>query len=146
MKVSKFWREYPQRYRLEGKKCAQCGKVCFPPRDACPVCNSDQMVKVALPKRGKVVTYTVMYTVPPNFEIFKPYIIALVQLEDGTHLTTQLTDCKPEDITLGMDVEAVIRKINEDGKDGIIYYAYKFRPTLRNSKGSAEKKPALRCD
>lgn len=105
------------------------------------------MIPVTLPKRGKIITYTVMYTVPPNFEIFKPYIIALVQLEDGTYLTTQLTDCKPEEITLGMDVEAVIRKINEDGRDGIIYYAYKFRPMLKNSKNNTGKKPVLRqCD
>jgi hypothetical protein len=91
------------------------------------------MVKVTLPKTGKIVTYTVMHTVPSNFEIFKPYIIALVELEDGTHLTTQLTDCKPESITLGMDVEAVVRKVSEDGKDGIIYYSYKFRPLLNKS-------------
>jgi uncharacterized OB-fold protein len=136
MQVSKFWRELPQRYRLEGKKCVHCGKVCFPPRDICPGCGSDDMIKVNLPKRGKIVTYTVMYTAPANFEIFKPYIIALVQLEDGTHLTTQLTDCRPDNIDIGMDVEAVIRKINEDGKDGIIYYAYKFRPVLKK----AEKK------
>ncbi len=91
------------------------------------------MMRVKLPKKGKIVTYTVMHTAPANFEIFKPYIIALVRLEDGTHLTTQLTDCKPENITLGMDVEAVIRKINEDGKDGIIYYSYKFRPAFKKS-------------
>ncbi|MFB0563094.1 MAG: Zn-ribbon domain-containing OB-fold protein [Candidatus Lokiarchaeia archaeon] len=133
MQVSKSWREFPQRYRLEGKKCTQCGKVCFPPRDICPVCNLDQMIRVTLPKRGKIVTYTVMHTAPANFEIFKPYIIALIQLEDGTHLTTQLTDCKPDNINLGMDVEAVIRKINEDGKDGIIYYSYKFRPVLKKN-------------
>lgn len=137
MQVSKFWRELPQRYRLEGKKCVQCGKVCFPPRDICPVCNTNQMMRINLPKRGKIVTYTVMHTAPTSFEIYKPYIIALVQLEDGTYLTTQLTDCKPESVTLGMDVEAVVRKINEDGRDGIIYYAYKFRPVLNTN---ADKK------
>ncbi|WXG40254.1 MAG: Zn-ribbon domain-containing OB-fold protein [Candidatus Freyarchaeum deiterrae] len=139
MHVSKFWRELPQRYRLEGKKCAQCGKVCFPPRDVCPDCNSNHMIKMALPKTGKIITYTIMHTVPSNFEIFKPYMIALLELDDGTHLTTQLTDCKPEDITLGMDVEAVIRKVSEDGKDGIIYYAYKFRPLF---KKNTLKKPS----
>lgn len=117
----------------------QCGKVCFPPRDVCPDCNSNHMIKMALPKTGKIITYTIMHTVPSNFEIFKPYMIALLELDDGTHLTTQLTDCKPEDITLGMDVEAVIRKVSEDGKDGIIYYAYKFRPLF---KKNTLKKPS----
>ncbi|RLF51878.1 MAG: transcriptional regulator, partial [Thermoplasmata archaeon] len=41
--------------------------------------------------------------------------------------TGQIVDCKLEEIHIGMRVEACLRRIQEDGKRGAIYYGYKFR-------------------
>nr|HDO81320.1 Zn-ribbon domain-containing OB-fold protein [Candidatus Bathyarchaeota archaeon] len=134
---SRHWRELPQRYRLEASFCPKCSTTYFPPREFCPECGSRELERRKLPHRGKLVTYTVMYTPPKGFELYVPYIVGLVRLEDGTYITAQITDVDPQELDLDIDVEAVIRKIGEKGRDGPIYYSYKFRPAVPNG-GSTE--------
>ncbi|MEJ2051749.1 MAG: OB-fold domain-containing protein, partial [Calditrichota bacterium] len=59
-----------------------------------------------------------------------PYIVGLVDLEEGVRMTAQLTDIQKEQIKIGMDLEMVIRQIYEDSSRGPILYGYKFRPPL----------------
>jgi hypothetical protein len=67
--------------------------------------------------------------VPPNgFEIQTPYVLAIVELEEGPRVTGQITDCNPGNVKIGDEVEIAFRHMGEEGKDGIIYYGYKFRP------------------
>jgi len=49
-------------------------------------------------------------------------------LDDGPKLTSQIVDCKREDLKIGRRVEACFRRIYTDGKEGIINYGLKFRP------------------
>lgn len=83
-------------------------------------------------------TYTVIHTPPKGFELYTPYIVGLVKLENGTHITAQITDADPKELDLDIDVEAVIRRVRENGRDGPIYYGYKFRPVIKN--GAPEKR------
>lgn len=128
MSVSRYWREIPRRYRLIGSKCTNCGRTYFPPRSVCRECGSTRMKEVKLSERGKVITWAVIYDPPRGFEKYVPYIIAIVELDDGTRIMTQITDCEPDEIQIGTRVYAVFRKIREEGKSGIIYYGYKFKP------------------
>ncbi|MCK4438533.1 OB-fold domain-containing protein, partial [Candidatus Bathyarchaeota archaeon] len=64
------------------------------------------------------------------FEKYKPYVVALIELEDGMRLLSQVVDVDPEEVQKGMRVEAVFRRVKEDGKAGIIQYGYKFRPVV----------------
>jgi uncharacterized OB-fold protein len=57
-----------------------------------------------------------------------PYWVGLVRLIEGVTLFARLTDADPACLRTGMEVEAVIRKI-DDLKGGLIFYGYKFRPT-----------------
>jgi len=56
--------------------------------------------------------------------------VALVKLEEGPLLTAQLTDVDPEEVSIGMPVEMVTRKLRTDGEEGMIVYGYKFRPKI----------------
>ncbi len=129
MSVPRFWRGIPARYRLIGSKCKNCNEVYYPPRKVCPKCKKARMDEVKLKGRGKIETYTVIHVAPEGFEEQVPYVVAIVRLEEGPCLTTQIVDCEPEDIYIGMPVEACFRRINEDGEAGVIYYGLKFRPT-----------------
>jgi uncharacterized OB-fold protein len=91
------------------------------------------MKPYTLPKSGKVLTYSLIHSAPEGFESSVPYPVALIELEDGTKLMTQLTDCDGSDITIGMPVEMAVRKTREEGRTGLIIYGYKFRPTLRKN-------------
>ncbi|MFO7872110.1 MAG: Zn-ribbon domain-containing OB-fold protein [Candidatus Undinarchaeales archaeon] len=127
MSVARFWREQPQRYNLWGTKCRDCGKIHFPPREICPECQSTKLDKEQLGKNGKIVTYTVIRVAPEGFEKEVPYIIAIIEMKGGSRLTAQVVDADPEDIEIGKKVEAVFRRISEDGSSGAIYYGYKFK-------------------
>ncbi len=128
MSVPRFWRSIPARYRLIGSKCKNCYEIYYPPRKVCPKCRKAKMEEVKLKGRGKIETYTVIHVAPEGFEEQVPYIIAIVRLEEGPCLTTQIVGCEPEDVYIGMPVEACFRRINEDGEAGVIYYGLKFKP------------------
>ncbi len=78
--------------------------------------------------RGEVVTYTVVHDAPKDFEMMKPYVLAIVQLDEGVRITSQIVDVEPGEVKIGMPVESAFRKLGEDGEAGIIHYGYKFRP------------------
>ena len=80
--------------------------------------------------KGEVYSFTVMYDSPEKFQFLLPYVVALVQLEEGPKITSMLTDVDPDSVYIGMPVEMVTRKLSEDGDRGVISYGYKFRPPL----------------
>ena len=132
--VSKFWREIPHRYNLIGTRCGECKTVYFPPRNVCPRCRRSsigKMEKYRLKGKGKIYTYTIVHVAPEAFEDEIPYVIAIVKLDEGPMVTSQIIDCNPDKIKVGMPVEMAFRKIQEDGDTGAIYYGYKFRPIKR---------------
>ena len=125
MKSPQYTREIPQRYRLEAEKCSQCGKVHFPPRLICDACQSREFEQITLSRAGKILTWTVIHVPPANFDLEAPYVIAIVELEDGVRLTCQVVDCDPEELAVEAPVEMVFRRIQEDSRADIIQYGYK---------------------
>lgn len=77
--------------------------------------------------RGKIYSFTEVSAPPVGFELEVPYVLALIELEEGPLVTSQIVDCKASDVRIGMPVEMVFRKIQEDGEEGLIHYGYKFR-------------------
>lgn len=128
MSVPRFWRKIPQRYNLEGTHCETCGRYFYPPRNLCPDCRREgTIVNHTFKGVGKVVTYSVIRTASDQFSSLTPYVLAIVELEEGPRLTTQLV-CSPEEVRIGMPVKAVFRKIGAEGESGVIYYGTKFAP------------------
>jgi hypothetical protein len=127
----RFWRETRSRYNLTGNRCAKCGTVYFPPRPLCTKCHRESIGKMEALKlngTGEVVTCTVVHEPRRNFEIQVPYLLAIVRLDEGPSVLGQLVDCSPEQVNIGTRVHSVFRKIDEEGKAGVIYYGYKFVP------------------
>lgn len=131
MAIPRFWREIQSRYNLIGTKCGNCGEVDFPPRAVCPDCGRKsigKMERLQLKGKGTVITYTVIHDAPEQFEIMKPYVMAIVEMDEGVRLTSQLLDVKPENVKIGMRVQATFRRLGQEGDAGVIHYGYKFRP------------------
>ena len=124
----RFWREIPQRYRLEAAKCKQCGEVYFPPRLVCKACQNREFENVRLPDEGTILTYTVIRTPPSQFKDLSPYALGLVELEGGARLMCQITDCDPEKLAIDQKVRIEFRKVQEVGKAGVLCYGYKAVP------------------
>jgi hypothetical protein len=130
METSRHWRLRDQRYSLVGEECDNCGTKLFPPRDVCLECEAPAKELYTFTGLGEVYSYTTIYNPPAGFEQFTPYTVALIKLDEGPLLTAQLTDMDPEDVSIGMPVEMVTRKIRDDGDEGVIVYGYKFRPRI----------------
>lgn len=130
MEVSRHWRLNQQRYALVGEECPNCGVKIFPPRDVCLECVAPAKELYTFTGLGEVYSYTIIYDARAGFEQNAPYVIALVKLEEGPVITAQLTDIDRDEVTIGMPVEMVTRKLRSDGEEGMIIYGYKFRPQL----------------
>lgn len=130
MDIPRYWRLKSQRYRLEGRKCLDCGTLSFPPRLVCQKCKSRHSQPFEFKGKGKLYSFTTIYQAPDRFDDLVPYAVGLIDLEEGVRITAQITDILPEQLEIGMDLEMVIRKIYEDGNKGPILYGYKFRPIM----------------
>ena len=74
-----------------------------------------------------------MHSATKDFEKHTPYILAIIKLNEGPCLTSQVI-CPHEDIQIGMKVKSVFRKLGEESEKGMIYYGTKFVPLESPSK------------
>lgn len=123
-----IWRRLPERYGLKGNYCESCKQAYFPKRLICPNCRrKGKLVERAMPYRGKVVSYTEVFVGPEGFESATPYMLALIELENGVRILSQLVDAQKGKIKVGAKVEKVFRKIVDGNEEGAIGYGYKFK-------------------
>jgi uncharacterized OB-fold protein len=134
MQFTQHWRLNTQRYQLTGEQCEHCGVSIFPPRDVCPACAEPAQELQTFSGQGTVYSYTTVLDAPAGFDEQAPYVVALIQLDEGPMLTAQLTDLGDDAaLEIGMPVEMVTRKLRTDGEHGVILYGYKFRPVLQSA-------------
>ncbi|MEA1981033.1 MAG: Zn-ribbon domain-containing OB-fold protein [candidate division Zixibacteria bacterium] len=125
---SRNWREYPQRYRREASKFTKSGKVYFPKRLVDPETGDKEQETVVLPDTGKIVTYTVIRIAPAQWGDEGPYALAIVELEDGTKVFGQMTDCNIDEVKIGLEVRLEFRRVQSEAAHGVLSYAHKFVP------------------
>ncbi len=122
------WRRIPERYRLAGSQCTSCKTKFFPPRKLCPDCRRKGKIEsCGFSGKGKIYSFSEVHSAPAGLELEIPYVLAIVQLEEGPKLTAQVADCHGCDVQVGAPVEAVFRKIRSDDPEGLLHYGYKFR-------------------
>jgi len=112
---------------LTGAKCKNCGEVFFPQRERCTNCFGEEMERVALSKRGKIYTYTIVHHATPGYTGPTPYAVGAVELPEGLVILSPLTQFNFEELKVGMDVELTIEKLFENEK-GDEVFSYKFGP------------------
>ncbi|MFH1393256.1 MAG: Zn-ribbon domain-containing OB-fold protein [Candidatus Micrarchaeota archaeon] len=122
------WRRIPERYLLLGVKCETCGKAYFPKRPICPKCRrKGKLVNVQFAGKGKVFSFTEISAAAAGFEDAVPYVLAIIELDEGARLTAQIVDARGADVKIGDRVEQVFRIIQKDDPEGLIHYGFKFR-------------------
>jgi len=114
MEARLFFREYNENLRqgrLSGLKCNSCGELSAQPRLICAKCGGQDLVAVELKGGGTIQTFTVNYVAAEGRESEAPYIVAIVQLDDGPWVMGNITGLKPEEAT--MDIMG--RKVSMEG-------------------------------
>lgn len=108
-----FWKAARQ-HQLVIQYCSDCQSYIFYPRKRCPECWSSSLEWKPASGRASVYTFTVTRDmVEPKFMPDLPYILALVDLEEGVRMMTRIVECDPENVTIGMHVEVVFEDITE---------------------------------
>lgn len=120
------WRQRDRYYRLIGSRCTKCGSEFFPPVYKCRKCGSEDIEDREMPKNGRILTYTQLHEPLPGFEAQAPFFLAVVELENGGKVLTQIVDSPEESVRIGARVRATTRRIRVDGESGQILYGYKF--------------------
>jgi uncharacterized OB-fold protein len=105
--LAEFWRAAGEG-RLLLRRCDDCGHPIWYPRAFCPDCGSLRTSWSQASGRGHVYSFTVVHrsTVPGYREVV-PYVVAYVELAEGPRVLTNLVDCDPGDVRIGMAVSVV---------------------------------------
>lgn len=107
-----FW-EGLKRGELLAQRCASCGTLRHPPRPMCGSCRSLEWKEERLTGRGEVYSFVLHhYPEVPSFEI--PYVVALVQLEEGLRIISNVVGVAPSEVHVGMPVEVSFEVIDEE--------------------------------
>ncbi len=91
---------------LRLQRCLDCGEIYFPPRPLCPACSSRNVEAFAASGRGTLLSYVINQRAHPAFD--GPYAIALVKLEEGPTMMSNIVDCEQTPEALVLDMPLVV--------------------------------------
>ncbi len=109
-----FW-DYCKQHELRMQKCTNCGQLFYPPSAMCPHCQNMKFEWAKLSGKGKVFSFIVVRRAShPGFAKDAPYVVAIIETDEGTRMTSNVIGCKPEDVKIGMPVEVVFEDATKD--------------------------------
>ena len=109
-----YW-QAAKEHRLALPKCEDCSQFWFPPSRTCPHCLSTNFSFQNVSGRGKVFSFVTFHRVyRPAFAEDVPYVVALVELEEGPRVLTNILGVTHEDVRCEMPVEVVFDDYDED--------------------------------
>jgi len=109
-----FW-EGCRQQQLLLQKCDQCGTHQFYPRIICSSCSARSLEWVESSGRGTVVSWTIVrHPVSEAYADDIPYVIALIKLQEGPTMMSQIIDCEPESVHCGMQVSVWFQDWTDD--------------------------------
>ena len=110
-----FW-DGCRAHELRFQKCGECGHIRWPASFLCPKCHSRDTAWIRAKGCGKIYSYVVYHRAYHQaFEEEVPYVVALVELEEGPRMLTNIVGSRPEEV--GCDMPVVVAW--EDIKEGI---------------------------
>jgi uncharacterized OB-fold protein len=113
------------KYGLIGSRCIACGTAQLPPQRICVKCRArDKMEPYPFADRvGRIATYALDRLA---FSLNPPVVNAAVDFDGGGRFLCEMTDCEPEKVAIGDEVEMTFRRLFT--ADGIHNYFWKARP------------------
>jgi uncharacterized OB-fold protein len=96
----KDYNEALKQNKLLGLKCRACGAITIPPKMACRQCASPDMEIVEVKSNGKIRTFTTVFVGAEGRESEVPYIIVMVELEEGPWLMGNLEGIDPKQASM----------------------------------------------
>jgi uncharacterized OB-fold protein len=122
-KVTDFARHLKDGY-LMASRCKQCGTTSFPPRADCEACMSGDFEFAEVTGKATVNTFTKIIAAPTGFEDMAPYIVGVVDLEEGGRALAWFGESiNEDDVEIGMEVQ-IVPQIFEELEEIKVYYSF----------------------
>ena len=108
-----FW-EGTRSGQLLLQRCDACSEVYFPPRPFCPACSSHDVTVEEMSGRATLYSYMINHGRHPGIE--SPYAIAVVQLDEGVRMMSNIVNCEqtPEALEIDMALEVVFESFTDE--------------------------------
>lgn len=108
--TQEFW-DGAARGELQLQRCRPCDQFYFPPRPFCPRCLGDDIGWERVSGRGRLYSYVINHRPPPHFGT-EPYAIAVVELEEGPRMMSNIVGVAntPDDLVLDMALEVTFEE------------------------------------
>ena len=99
---------------LRLQRCTDCGHIYFPPRPFCPTCGSRAVERCTASGRGRLFSYVINHLPSPGFT--PPFAIAVVELEEGPRLMSNIVGCPqtPEALQIDMPLEVTFERLTDE--------------------------------
>jgi uncharacterized OB-fold protein len=109
-----FW-EAAARQELRMQKCLECSHIRYPINHVCPKCLSDKFEWAKLSGRGEVFSYVVFHQVyHPGFAQDVPYNVAMIQLEEGPRMISNVVGVPNDQVKVGDRVQVSFERATDD--------------------------------
>jgi uncharacterized OB-fold protein len=109
-----FW-DAAREHRLLIQRSKNTGKYVFYPRAVSPFGRDDELEWVEAAGRGLVYSYTVARRpTGPQWAGDVPYVIAIIELDEGVHMTANIVDCDVDAVRVGMPVEVTYQEVTPE--------------------------------
>ena len=109
-----FW-EGCRKHQLLLQRCVECSEFQFYPRIICTNCTSKNLEWVKASGQGKVLTFTVVRrAVSEAYAADVPYVVALIQLDEGPTMMSNVVRCTPETLKIGSPVQVVFEDWSDE--------------------------------
>ena len=117
-----FW-DAAREHRLVLQHCASCDRPIHYPRVACPHCGGSDLDWRPVSGRGTVYSFTVVVSNAPSaFLAEMPYVVAVIELDEGVRMLSNIVEADPEHLSCDLPVEVVFEELDEH------FTLPKFRP------------------
>jgi uncharacterized OB-fold protein len=114
LETQEFWAGC-KRGEVRLQRCADCGRYQFPPQNFCANCSGGKISWQTVSGRGKVLSYTIVHWSPnPAYAADAPYSLALIELEEGPRMLTNIVGCPPDSVNIGMKVAVTFEQCGAD--------------------------------
>jgi uncharacterized OB-fold protein len=107
--------------RLVIQRCSECGVWRWPPQVACPTCLSEHYTWADTTGRGRLYSYSVVHRPVDPARFDAPYVLAVVQLDEGPRLLTNIIDCPFDELRVDLPVE--LRPVAYDSEINLYPFA-----------------------
>ncbi|MFA7666308.1 MAG: Zn-ribbon domain-containing OB-fold protein [Burkholderiaceae bacterium] len=101
--------------RLVAQRCNVCSRIWHPPLPSCPACGAQSIVWIPLSGNGVIYSHTIIHHAAHAAVADRtPYLVALVTLDEGPRLVSNILDCPMRAVRIGMRVAVTFQEIAPD--------------------------------